>query len=127
MGINQFGEIVATQPKSTLLGAARIDVYQFAYSGQGMDKSSRNAERFEKYSNREFELFKQVYRFAYSGRGMDKSRGNAEEFALRWMHSYYEKDFEHFTELYTYAYSGRGLDMSRSRAQEYALREVGKD
>lgn len=122
---------VYAQP-STKHGTATFEeVYQFAYSTNGMNMYRPEAEAFAKmwmqqYPDKDFQVFIDVFRFAYSTDGMNKYRPEAEAFAHMWIQQYADKDFNVFKRKFRFAYSIDGMNKYRHEAEAFALEEMSR-
>ena len=111
----------AKQPKRVTFE----EVYRFAYSPGGINKSYEGAEAFarkwmKQFADKDFEVFKQVYQFAYIPGGINKSHEGAEAFARKWMEQFADKDFEVFKQVYQFAYIPGGINKSHEGAEAFA-------
>lgn len=80
-------KVDSLQPENSFKLAAYEDVYDFAYSAQGMNQTSLDATAFadlwaSKCVESSFELFKKKYKFAYSASGMNMTSTSAIEWAM---------------------------------------------
>ena len=107
-------------------------IYDFAYSYNGMNNNSSDAEEFatmwmNQLSNNDFHVFKEVYNFAYSYNGMNNNSSDAKEFATMWMKQFAKIDFQNFKELYNFACSYNGMNKSSDDAKEFAINQLSND
>jgi hypothetical protein len=78
---------VIEQPAEKFQLSTFKQVYKFAYSASGLNKTISGAEAFakkwmEQRADKDFQVFKEVYEFAYSASGLNKTISGAEAFAL---------------------------------------------
>ncbi len=107
------------------------DAYQWAYSRNGMDLTSSEADKFaadlfSKYCPKMYlKTFKSAYDFAYEIRGMNRTRIEARSVATNISNYeaatfYIKKALQCFIDSYTFAYSSGGMNKTSAEAELFA-------
>lgn len=114
----------AHQPLRGFQFAKFKELYDFAYSSNGLDLSKQEAEKWatnwlEVLAESNFNAFKELFQYAYSSSGLDLNKEQANEWAKDWLQRFSDRDIEAYKKVRDFAYSSSGLDLEKEQADEW--------